>query len=73
MLTFHRRPLAAVVVGRNSSSRAKFHTLGRILAAVAEAEAVSDIAMVVEAVSARRPDYPAADCRKWMAAVGSLY
>jgi len=73
MLTFHRRPLA-VVVDRNFSSRAmRFHTLGRILVAVAGAEVVSDIAMAVEAVSARHPDYLAADCRNWVTAVGSLY
>ena len=72
-LTFRRRPsVAMVVVDRIPPSRTmSFHTLGHILAAVAEAGVVPDIVMV-EAASARRPDL-ADDYRKgfdWAEAVG---
>jgi len=76
MLTLCRRPLTAVVVDRDLSSRTMgFHTLGRIPVAVAEAEAASDIVMA-EAASVRYPDYLVCDCRNridWVAAVGFLY
>lgn len=69
MLTFHRRPLTAVVADRKVSSRAmSFHTLGHIPAGVAEAEAVSDI-VKVEAASVRCLDYLVADCIDWAVAV----
>jgi len=73
VLTFHRRPLF-VVHDRNLSSRTmSFRTLGRIPVAAAEVEVVTDIVMVVEAVSVRCPDYLAAGCIDWVAAVGFLY
>lgn len=75
MLTLRRRPLTAVVVDRDLSSRTmSFHDLGRIPVVVAEAEAASDIVMV-EAASVRCPDYLVRDCRNridWVAAVGFL-
>lgn len=72
MLTFRRRPLTAMVVDRNLSSRAmSFHILGRIPAVVAGAEAASDIVMV-EAASVRWPDYLVRDCIDWVTAVGFL-
>lgn len=53
-----------MVLDHNLSSHTTgFHTLGRILVAVAEVEVVSDIVKAVEVAFARRPGYLAADCR----------
>ena len=74
MLTFHLRPLTAVVVAdRNFSSHTmSFHALGRIPVAVAEAGVVSDTVMV-EAASVRRYlGFLKVDCIDWVAVVGFL-